>query len=119
VTSLANGYQACKYYRRRYQIETFFSDQKSRGFHIHKSHPSDPVRLSRVLLAACLAYLWMVCQGLLVIAEKKVGLIDRTDRIDKNLFRLGLDWIRYALKLNLDFTPIFRFHFSLSFPNVR
>jgi hypothetical protein len=119
VTSLTNGYQACKYYRRRFQIETFFSDQKSRGFHIHKSHLSDPARLSRLLLAACLAYLWMVCQGLLVITEKKVGLIDRTDRIDKSLFRLGLDWIHYALKVNLDFTPIFRFQFNHWFPDVR
>jgi hypothetical protein len=119
VTSLSNGYQACKYYRRRFQIETFFSDQKSRGFHIHKSHLSEPARLSRLLLAACLAYIWMVCQGLLVIAEQKIGLIDRTDRIDKSLFRLGLDWIRYALKRNLDFTPVFRFQFGHSFPDVR
>jgi len=42
-----------------------------------------------------------------VIAEKKVGLIDRTDRIDKSLFRLGLDWIHYSLKSKLDFMPIF------------
>lgn len=119
VTSLDNGYQACKYYRRRFQIETFFSDQKSRGFHIHKSHLSDPIRLSRLLLAACLAYLWMICQGLLVIAEKKVGLVDRTDRIDKSLFRLGLDWIHYSLKSNLDFTPIFRFQSEYSSPLVR
>jgi hypothetical protein len=119
VTNLSNGYQACKYYRRRFQIETFFSDQKSRGFHIHKSHLSDPLRLSRMLIAACLAYLWMVCQGLWVIAEKKTGLIDRTDRIDKSLFRLGLDWIRYALKRSLDVEPIFRFQPMLSNVNVR
>jgi len=119
VTSLDNGYHACRYYRRRFQIETFFSDQKSRGFHLHKSHLADPARLSRLLLAACLAYLWMVCQGLLVIAEKKVGLIDRTDRIDKSLFRLGLDWIHYSLKSKLDFTPIFRFHSAFLFPDVR
>jgi hypothetical protein len=119
LTSLTNGYQACKSYRRRFQIETFFSDQKSRGFHLHKSHLADPLRLSRLLLAACLAYLWMVCQGLLTIAEKKVGLIDRTDRIDKSLFRLGLDWIHYALKSNLDFTPIFYFQSSFFIPNVR
>jgi hypothetical protein len=111
--------EACKYYRRCFQIETFFSDQKNRGFHIHKSHLSDPVRLSRLLLAACLAYLWMVCQGLLVIAEKKVGLIDRTDRIDKSLFRLGLDWIHYSLKSNFEFTPIFHFHSDLVVSNVR
>ena len=33
VTNIQNAYQACRYYRRRYRIETFFSDQKSRGFH--------------------------------------------------------------------------------------
>jgi len=109
ITNLSNGYQACKYYRRRFQIETFFSDQKSRGFQIHKSHLADPVRLGRMLLAACLAYLWMICQGLWVVAEKKNGLIDRTDRVDKSLFRLGLDWIRYALKRNLEVEPLFRF----------
>ena len=119
VTNLSSGYQACKYYRRRFQIETFFSDQKSRGFHLHKSHLSDPVRLGRLLLAACLAYLWIICQGLLVIAEKKTGLIDRTDRTDKSLFRLGLDWIRYALKHNLHFEPVFLFQFGESFANVR
>ena len=42
------------YYRKRARIETFFSDQKSRGFHIHKSHMSDPDRLRRLLMAACL-----------------------------------------------------------------
>jgi len=119
VTNLPNGYQACKYYRRRFQIETFFSDQKSRGFHIHKSHLSDPVRLGRMLLAACLAYLWMICLGLWVITEKKTGLIDRTDRIDKSLFRLGLDWVRYALIRNLDIEPIFRFQPIESNVNVR
>jgi hypothetical protein len=119
VTNLSSGYQACKYYRRRFQIETFFSGQKSRGFHLHKSHLSNPVRLGRLLLAACLAYLWIICQGLLVIAEKKTGLIDRTDRTDKSLFRLGLDWIRYALKHKLQFEPVFLFQFSESFANVQ
>jgi hypothetical protein len=79
VTNLPNAYQACRYYRCRFQIEAFFSDQKSRGFHIHKSHLSDPARLSRMLTAACLAYIWMICQGLWVIASNKTGLIDRTD----------------------------------------
>lgn len=119
VTNIFSAFQACKYYRRRFQIETFFSDQKSRGFHIHKSHLSDPARLGRLLLAACLAYLWMICQGLFVIAENKTGLIDRTDRIDKSLFRIGLDWIAYALKRNIDFVPIFRFQFTSSFNDVR
>jgi hypothetical protein len=40
-------------------------------------------------------------------------------KIDKSLFRLGLDWIRYALKRNLDLQPIFRFQPTLSTVNVR
>jgi hypothetical protein len=119
VTNMHNAYQACRYYRRRFRIETFFSDQKSRGFHIHKSHLSDPARLSRMLIAACLAYIWMICQGLQVIAANKTALIDRTERIDKSLFRLGLDWIKYALKHRLDFQPLFRFHPLETLVNVR
>jgi hypothetical protein len=119
VTNVANAYQACIYYRRRFQIETFFSDQKSRGFHIHKSHLAEPARLGRMLIAACLAYIWMICQGLWVIATDKTGSIDRTDRIDKSLFRLGLDWIKFALKRNLDFEPIFQLQPLESTVNVR
>ena len=119
VTNLPNAYQACRYYRRRYRIETFFSDQKSRGFHVHKSHLSDPARLSRMLIAACLAYIWMVCQGLQVIASNQITLIDRTERIDKSLFRLGLDWIKYALKHRLDFQPLLHFRPLETLANVR
>jgi hypothetical protein len=107
VTNIHNAYQACRYYRRRFRIETFFSDQKSRGFHIHKSHLADPARLSRLLIAACLAYVWMICQGLQIIASNQTALIDRSERVDKSLFRLGIDWIKYALKYHLDFQPLF------------
>jgi len=109
ITNLEGAYDACRYYRRRFRIETLFSDQKSRGFHIHKSHLSDPVRLSRLLIAACLAYIWMIIQGLRVLAEGMLDRIDRGDRRDKSLFRLGLDWIKYALKHSIDFQPAFLF----------
>jgi len=119
VTNIQNAYQACRYYRRRYRIETFFSDQKSRGFHIHKSHLSNPLRLSRLLIAACLAYIWMICQGLQVIASNQAALIDRSDRNDKSIFRLGIDWIKYALKKNIDFQPLFHFQPIEAFIHVR
>ena len=109
ITNMEIAYEACRYYRRRFRIETFFSDQKSRGFHIHKSHLAAPARLSRLLIAACLAYIWMITQGLRVIADGNLSLIDRTDRRDKSLFRLGLDWLKYALKHSIDFQPIFHF----------
>ena len=119
VTDLNSPYQACRYCRRRFRIEAFFSDQKSRGFHIHKSHLADPIRLSRLLIAACLAYIWMICQGVQVIASNSTVLIDRNERIDKSLFRLGLDWLKYALKMNLHFEPLFWFQPPASTVNVR
>ena len=52
--------EACRYDQKRFRLETFCSDQKSRGFHMHKSPISDPQCLSRLLIAACLAYIWMI-----------------------------------------------------------
>src|SRR5437773_168942 len=65
VSNMDAAEEACRYYQKRFCIETFFSDQKSRGFHIHKSHISDPQRLSRLLIAACLAYIWIIYLGAL------------------------------------------------------
>jgi len=64
VTNMASAEEACRFYSKRFRIETFFSDQKSRGFHLHKSHISDPQRLSRLLIAACLAYICIVYLGM-------------------------------------------------------
>src|SRR5436853_6817609 len=47
VSNMDAAEEACRYDQKRFCIETFFSDQKSRGFHLHKSHISDPQRLSR------------------------------------------------------------------------
>jgi len=109
ITNLPNGSLACWYYRKRFRIETFFSDQKSRGFHIHKSHLSDPERISRLLIAACLAYIWIVSLGLLTLSSEKHKLIDRTDRVDKSIFRLGIDWLKYVLKKGEPFEVFFLF----------
>ncbi len=119
ISSLKEKYLVCRYYQRRYRIETLFSDQKSRGFSIHKSHLADPERISRLLVATCLAYIWMIVQGLKVIAEGKTSHIDRTERNDKSIFRLGMDWLRYCLKRNIDFKPIFLFQLETELVNVR
>ena len=48
VSNMATAEEACRFYDKRFCIETFFSDQKSRGCHLHKSHMSDVQRLSRL-----------------------------------------------------------------------
>jgi hypothetical protein len=97
VTNFELVAEACYWYEKRFQIETFFSDEKSRGFYLHKSHLSEPVRLARLMLAACLAYLWMVCLGVFAQAKDWVKLIHRTDRCDWSLFRIGLCALEYLL----------------------
>lgn len=57
VTNMDCVDEACYWYGYRFRIETFFSDQKSRGFNLHKSYLSDPQRLARFLIASCLAYI--------------------------------------------------------------
>ena len=97
VTNMDLVDEACHWYSKRFRIETFFSDQKSRGFHLNKSHISDPLRLSRLMIAACLAYLWIIFLGTLAILEDWVAVIHRTDRCDLSLFQLGLCLLEHFL----------------------
>src|SRR2546428_924305 len=90
VSNMASAEEACRLYAKRFRIETFFSDQKSRGFHLHKSHLSDPQRLSRLLMAACLAYIWIVYLGSICVKEGWTSIIHRRHRCDLSLFQLGL-----------------------------
>jgi hypothetical protein len=83
--------------KKRFRIETFFSDEKSRGFLLHKSHLADPQRLAVLMIAACLAYLWIVFLGLTALRDGWLKLIHRSDCCDWSLFRLGLALLDYFL----------------------
>jgi len=97
VSNMATAEEACRLYEKRFRIETFFSDQKSRGFHIHKSHMSDVQRLSRLLIATCLAYIWIVYLGSIGAKDQWRHLIHRRKRCDLSLFQLGLRLLEYFL----------------------
>lgn len=97
VTNIASAEEACRLYAKRFRIETFFADQKSRGFHIQKSHVSDPTRLARLLMAACFAYLWIIYLGTLCEQDGWVRIIHRGDRCDLSLFQLGLRLLEHLL----------------------
>lgn len=108
VSNLDLAIEACSLYKKRMRIETFFSDQKSRGFHIHKSHIADPQRLARLLIAACLAYIWVIYLGTLAKVENWIETIHRTDRCDLSLFQLGLDLLEYFLNEGIPIPVDFR-----------
>ena len=107
VSDLKSKTEACKFYKKRFRIETFFSDQKSRGFHIQKSHISNPDKLARLLMAVCLAYIWIVYLGNLCMNIGAQKLIHRANRCDLSLFQLGLRYLKHILndgiKIPVDF----------------
>jgi hypothetical protein len=109
VTNFELGREALWYYRKRFKIETFFSDSKSRGFRLERSHLSEPDRLGRLLLAACLAYLWLIFLGTVAVLEGWKVLIHRTDRCDLSLFSLGLalldHFINHSMPIPVAFIP--------------
>ncbi|HEY5870977.1 MAG TPA: IS4 family transposase [Candidatus Tectomicrobia bacterium] len=111
VSNMDAAEEACRYYQKRFRIETFFSDQKSRGFHIQKSHISDVQRLSRLLIAACLAYIWIVYLGALCETEGLRELIHRRKRCDLSLFQLGLRVLEHFLNEELPI-PV-QFHVTI------
>jgi hypothetical protein len=102
VTNMELAPEACFWYRKRFHIETFFSDQKSRGFHLHKSHLDKPERLHRLIIAAALAYIWIVYLGCLAMKEKWYTQIHRTDRCDCSLFRIGLKLLNHFLNQSMN-----------------
>ena len=103
--------EACHVYTKRFRIETFFSDQKSRGFLVHKSHLSDPMRFTRVLMATCLAYIWIIYLGALCAQDGWVSVIHRGDRCDLSLFQLGRRLLDYLL--NEDFMIPVAFYIAI------
>jgi Transposase DDE domain len=111
VSNRETAEEACRYYQKRFRIETFFSDQKSRGFYMQKSHRADPQRLSRLLIAACLAYIWIVYVGSLGEKEGWREHIHRKKRCDLSLFQLGLRILEHFLNEELPI-PV-QFHVTI------
>src|SRR5262249_42639703 len=88
-----------------------FLDQKSRGFHLHTSYLANPQRLSRLLIASCLASIWIVYLGSVGIKEGWVRIIHRRHRCDLSLFQLGLRLLEHLL--NEEMTIPVQFHVTI------
>jgi hypothetical protein len=90
-------------YRVRMWTEEMYGDMKGHGFDLEATHLSDADRISRLVLAVCLTYVWFLTLGAWLVKRGLRHLIDRKDRRDKSYFRLGLDWLKRAQRLNLPF----------------
>ena len=103
-------------YKKRFLIETFFSDQKSRGFNLQRSHLKHPQRIKKLIIAAALAYILCLFAGIKSLKSKFYQRIHRKDRCDLSLFTIGKRFIEYlvdirqwrAFSLNLKYLQIYQ-----------
>jgi len=101
VTNVSTGGEAFMWYKKRFRIETLFSDLKGRGFNLHKSGLRKPERVARLIIAVALAYIWMVYLGDLALQKGWNKIVHRTDRCDLSLFKLGMRLLKRFLREGL------------------
>lgn len=92
------AYDTARYYKKRWSIETFFGDVKSRGFHINKSKLTDPYRVTKLLIIACLAYILLFKLGEQEQNSPYVSKVTKKDRMDLSIFALGKRLVKYCIK---------------------
>ena len=73
---------------------------KGHGFDLEVSRLRHPDRLSRLMMIVSIIYLWLIALGEYVLKNGLQGEVDRTDRRDLSLFRLGWDWLERRFALN-------------------
>jgi hypothetical protein len=108
ATNLPTALATMRAYRRRMWVEEMFGDMKGHGFDLENSHLRCFLRLSRLTLAVALLYVWLSAVGEFIFQTDQSHLVDRHDRRDLSIFRLGLDTIWRCLTLNDPF-PSFSF----------
>jgi len=111
ATNLATSQAALRAYHRRMWIEEMFGDFKRHGFDLEATHLHHFLRLSRLTLALSLLYVWLVAFGSRVIKNGYRYLVDRTDRRNFSIFRIGYNMLQRslanALAFNISLIPYF------------
>jgi hypothetical protein len=107
ATNLPSPQAARKLYRQRMWIEEMFGDMKGHGFDLEATRLHSFLRLSRLTLAVCIVYVWLVGIGEYVLATGQASEVDRSDRRDLSVFRIGWDFIERRMALHDPFPDVF------------
>ena len=99
TTNLPTARAAYQAYARRMWIEELFGDWKGHGWELETTHLRHPDRLSRLVLALALLYVWLVLWGAALIKAGRRAWVDRHNRRDLSLFRIGLDTLQRCFAL--------------------
>lgn len=111
VSNQAHTRLLIRHYRSRMWIEEMYGDLKGHGFDLEATHLADADRISRLVLAVCLTFVWFITLGSWVVKRGFRHFLDHKSRRDKSYFRLGWDWMERCLRLNksvpIHFLPYF------------
>jgi hypothetical protein len=97
ATNLLECRKALSCYRRRMWIEEMFADFKGHGFDLESTQLRHFARLSRLTLAVAMLYVWLVEHGAQVIKRGQRRMVDRSDRRDYSVFRIGCNMLDRCL----------------------
>lgn len=100
ATNLPSAYAARQAYTRRMGIEEMFGDWKRHGWDLETTHLRHTDRLSRLMLAVALLYVWLTWLGERLLKAGWRTWVDRRERRDLSLFRLGGDVLQRCLTLH-------------------
>ena len=81
-------------------VEEMFGDFKKHGFDLESTRLQHFMRLSRLTLAVALLYYWLVVFGSQTIKNGRRHLVDRRDRRNLSVFRIGFDMLEMCLVNN-------------------
>ena len=104
ATNLPTSALTRLHYSRRMWIEGMFGDIKSNGFDVEASRLQTVQHLSRLTLAVALLYVTLLAFGSQTIKRGLRHLVDRADRRDLSIFRVGVDMLERMLANSLHFS---------------
>lgn len=84
-------------YAKRWGIETLFGSLKSRGFAFESTHMTDPERIRKLVVLLAIAFTWACRVGEWLHEHVKPLRVKKHGRLEKSLFRYGLDHIQHCL----------------------
>ena len=88
---------AIESYGKRWQIETLFSCLKGRGFHFEDTHVTNRRRIKSLLVVLVIAFCWAHRVGEWQHENVCAIKVKKHQRLEKSIFRLGLDTISECL----------------------
>lgn len=93
ATNLPDARTTRLHYSRRMWTEEMFGDFKRNGFDLESSRLQHFLRLSRLTLAVSMLYVTVLAFGSQTIKNGLRPLVDRPDRRDLSIFRIGFDML--------------------------